>query len=543
MAGVLALINQKTGATQGFANPELYKLAAAQTYASCSAETVTAGSTTCMFNDIDQETNAMPCDAADSTPNCTASYSTLSYSDSEYGLGILTGYSATTGFDLATGLGSLNVANVVNAWTAVTPGSAAPTITVTPSPTSINSSNTLSVTVTVGGATGAPKDPNGQTIAPTGTVTLSATNTSGGTYSASGTVGSNGSVTFTIPAGTLPGTTGGQPDTLTASYAGDVNYSAKTGTGSVTVTVAVLPMPAVSVTASPTSIDTNATLTVTVSVTGSNGSPNGGTVTISGDGYTSPSQTIGTSSGCTSNTSCVFTIPVNTLSASNNAVFTATYGGNSFYQSNTGTSNAVTVTESSFTLTPGTPSSSSVTPGQSATVTVTAAPTAGYSGTVTLTCAQTSTTATGGDGTTCSPSGSSQINLATCGASCSVTFTIGTYAKVTAALDRPRLPGSNGPGGRDLLGAGSGAILALLVFFGIPARRRSWRSMLSILVAMVAIGTLASCGGGSSGGGCTSNCVASDPGTTAGTYTYTVTASASPSVTPTVTATFTVTVN
>ena len=546
MAGVMALINQKTGATQGFANPELYKLAATQSsngYGACSAETVSASSPTCMFNDIDQETNAMPCDAADVTPNCTASYSTLGYSDAEYGLGILTGYNATTGFDLATGLGSLNVANVVNAWTATT-GTATPTVTVTPQFSSINSSNSLSVTVTVAGATGAPQDPNGQTIVPTGTVTLSATNTSGGTYSTSGTLGSNGTVTFTIPAGTLPGTIAGQPDTLTASYAGDVDYAAKTGTGSVTVTVVSLPMPTVSVTASPTSIDTNAALTVTVSVTGSNGSPNGGTVAISGDGYTSSAETIGTSPSCTSNTSCVFTIPANTLTAASNVVFTATYGGNSFYESNTGTSNAVTVTESSFTLTPGTPSSSSVTPGQSATVTVTAAPTAGYTGTLTLTCAQTKTTASGGDGTSCTSSGNGQINLGTCsGASCSVTFTIGTYAPVTADLVRPNLPGggNRGPGGRELLGAGSGAILAVLVFFGIPARRRSWRSMLSVLAVMVAIGALASCGGGSSntGGGGGQN----DPGTTAGTYTYTVTASASPSVTPTVTQTFTITVN
>jgi hypothetical protein len=120
-----------------------------------------------------------------------------------------------------------------------------------------------------------------------------------------------------------------------------------------------------------------------------------------------------------------------------------------------------------------------------------------------------------------------------------VTFTIGTYAPITAALDRPKLPGG---GNKGWLGAGSGAILALLVFFGIPARRRSWRNMLSILVVMVAIGTLASCGGGgnNSGGGGSGP---SDPGTLAGTYTYTVTASANPSVTPTVTQTFTVTVN
>jgi trimeric autotransporter adhesin len=49
-----------------------------------------------------------------------------------------------------------------------------------------------------------------------------------------------------------------------------------------------------------------------------------------------------------------------------------------------------------------------------------------------------------------------------------------------------------------------GAVLALLVLFGIPARRRSWRAMLGVLALMVALGGLAACGGGggsSSGGG------------------------------------------
>jgi hypothetical protein len=249
----------------------------------------------------------------------------------------------------------------------------------------------------------------------------------------------------------------------------------------------------------------------------------------------------GYSSGLTvlSGGSATIIIPGNTLGAGT-VTLTATYSGDAGYGVGTPGTNTVTVTESSFTLTPGAPSSPSVTPGQSATVTVTAAPTAGYTGILTLTCAQTSTTAaSGGDNTACNPSGSDQINLATCGASCSVTFTIGTYAPEAAALVRPKLPGG---GNKGLLGAGSGAVLALLVFFGIPARRRSWRNMLSILVALVAIGALASCGGGgSSGGGGGGG--QSDPGTLAGTYTYTVTVSATPSVTPPVTQTFKVIVN
>ena len=85
-----------------------------------------------------------------------------------------------------------------------------------------------------------------------------------------------------------------------------------------------------------------------------------------------------------------------------------------------------------------------------------------------------------------------------------------------------------------------GAVLALLVLFGIPARRRSWRAMLGVLALMVALGSLAACGGGggsSSGGG------GGTPGTTSGVYTFTVTGTGNPAVTPAPTQTFTVTVN
>jgi hypothetical protein len=526
MAGVVALINQKAGAAQGSPNAQLYALAAKQTYSSCSAESVTTSST-CYFNDIDQYTNAQPCDAVDKTPNCTATQSTLGYSDE---IGILTGYSAGTGFDLATGLGSMNIANVVNAWPAVKPGSTAPTVTVTPSPTSINSGNSLSVTVTVAGASGS--------VPPTGSVTLTA---SGSTYTATNMLNSSGSYTFTIPANNLPGTATGETDTLTVSYAGDVNYAAKSGTGTVTVTTSTTSLltPTIAVNPASSTLNSSSSLNVTVSVTGAGVIPTG-TITLSASSgsYTATTQTIGTSP-CTSNTNCTFTIPANSLGAGS-VTLTAKYSGDSNYAAGQNTG-SVTVTESTFSLnsTPIAVSPTTIAPGSSAKATVTISPVAGYTGTVTLTCAQTSTTASGGDNTTCNPSGSDQVNLATCGASCSVTFTIGTYPPITASLVRPNLTGG---GNKGWLGAGSGAVLALLVFFGIPARRRSWRSMLSILLAMIAIGALASCGGGGSsggGGGGGQN----DPGTTAGTYTYTVTASANPSVSPTITTTFTVTVN
>jgi hypothetical protein len=104
-----------------------------------------------------------------------------------------------------------------------------------------------------------------------------------------------------------------------------------------------------------------------------------------------------------------------------------------------------------------------------------------------------------------------------------------------AALHYPDVHGN----GRGWEGAGGGAVLALLAFFGIPARRRSWRSMLGMLLLMAGLGSLAGCGGG---GGPTTTTI-TDPGTTAGSYVFTVTGVGNPSVSPAVSETFTVVVN
>ena len=143
----MALINQKAGTPQGNPNSQLYQLAGQQTYASCSAETVTSSSSGCYFNDIDTGTNAMPCVAG--SPNCTVATSGNTY-------GELTGFAGGTGYDEATGLGSLNVANVVNAWPAAT-GTATATVAVSASPSSITSAQGTTVTVTVTGASGATR--------------------------------------------------------------------------------------------------------------------------------------------------------------------------------------------------------------------------------------------------------------------------------------------------------------------------------------------------------------------------------------------------
>jgi hypothetical protein len=172
----MALINQKAGSSQGNPNAVLYGLAAKQTYSTCSAESTT-NSSACYFNDIDTGTIAAPCFAG--TVNCTAQTA----GDK---LGILPGYAATTGYDKATGLGSLNVANVVKAWPSTTP---APAVTL--SPTSLTfaatttSATSAAQTVTLTNAGSATLSLSGITITGTNLSSFSQANTCGATLAAS----------------------------------------------------------------------------------------------------------------------------------------------------------------------------------------------------------------------------------------------------------------------------------------------------------------------------------------------------------------------
>jgi subtilase family serine protease len=530
MAAIMALINQKAGAAQGNPNAELYALAAKQTYSSCSAETAKVGDG-CYFNDIDAGknptpyTNAMPCDdgvhSSGLSPNCTV-VDAVDKGIAGGSIGILSGYSAGTGYDLATGLGSLNVANVVNAWPATVIGSATSTVAIT-APSTLNSTNTLAISGTVTGVFAT----NGVTVPPTGTVTLTATSTGLTTFTVTVPLLNIGTFTETVPANTLSAGI----YSLVATYNGDMVYAAHSSSPTtVAVTTPILLIPTVTVTATPSAVNSNSATPVSVAVTvsGSGAIPTS-TVTLTSGSYSSGAQTL--AAGTTS-ASYTFSIPVAKLISGSNTI-TVVYSGDSIYKSVTSTTATVAVTESTVTLNATTPAA--VAPGASATSTITATAVGGYSGTVTFTCLQTSTTATGGDGTTCSGGGGSTGAAVSPGTNGSVTFTVGTTAAV-ARLEQPKL-------GNGWEGAGGGAVLALLMLFGIPARRRSWRAMLGIFVVMMALGTLSGCNSGasSSGGG---GGGASDPGTAAGTYTFTVTATGSPSVpAPAPTITFTVTVN
>ncbi len=108
-AGILALVNQAIaerhpGAPVGLgnANPVLYALSAS-----------TTGTARPAFHDITTGSNLVPC--APGSQDCAAPSYTL-------------GYTAGPGYDMVTGLGSLDVSNLVEAWSALDPSSTTLTV-------------------------------------------------------------------------------------------------------------------------------------------------------------------------------------------------------------------------------------------------------------------------------------------------------------------------------------------------------------------------------------------------------------------------------
>jgi hypothetical protein len=308
-AGMLALVEEKTGGRLGLAAKELYDL-----YNGSHASAI--------FHDITSGNISVPC--ASGSPNCATNAA---------GNLFLTGYNASTGYDLATGMGSIDATQLITYWgTAI--GNQSTTVSVQPSPSTIAQSAPMTVVVSVKGSSTVGN--------PTGTLTLS-----GGGYTspaqtltASGT--DSGTYTFSVPGSSFTQGT----DTLTVSYSGDVDYATQTGTATVTVNSLSA---TVTVTPSATTITTTTPLSVAVTVA-STGPPPTGTVTLSGGGYNSPAQTL--SSG-----SYTFIVAAGAF-AKGADTLTVTYSGDSNYGSATQTTTvtvngiaaSVSVTPSATTI-------------------------------------------------------------------------------------------------------------------------------------------------------------------------------------------------
>ena len=222
-AAIMALVNQKTQSRQGNANVVLYKLATKQSASSCNSSTGPAS--TCIFNDVTSGTIAMPC--AKNSLSCTTSSSIDQY-------GVLSGYNAGAGYDLATGLGSVNVQNLVNNWSSVNFLPSATTLTA-----SVNGTVVSSITVAHGAPVSVSSNVTagtGATGTPTGQVALvAAPNPTPGNPS-----GSLGVEALTLSSGSASGTNvilpGGSYN-LTAHYQGDATFGSSDSSPGIPVTI------------------------------------------------------------------------------------------------------------------------------------------------------------------------------------------------------------------------------------------------------------------------------------------------------------------
>jgi hypothetical protein len=114
MAGIQALVNQKTGARQGNPNPVYYQLAATEYGSSgstaCDSSNGNTVSAACVFYDVTLGDMDVDCIGSN---NCfMPSVGVLSTSDNSYS----PAYGTTIGWDFATGIGTINAANLVNNW-------------------------------------------------------------------------------------------------------------------------------------------------------------------------------------------------------------------------------------------------------------------------------------------------------------------------------------------------------------------------------------------------------------------------------------------
>jgi hypothetical protein len=379
-----------------------------------------------------------------------------------------------------------------------------PSLTVTPSVTSVTNAQALTVTVAVAGGSGNPT--------PTGSVTLS-----GGSYSGAAATLSNGSVTFNIAPNALPL----GADTLTATYTPDSvsapTYNSATG-ASPAVTVTAQPLSSPTVTASATAaVITNLqadTVNITVAVGAGQPTPTG-IVTLSSGSY-SAQQTL--ASGAAS-----FTLPAGTLPSGANTL-TASYAGDLYYSAGTATT-LVTVSPAVVNVTTPT----GVNPGSSTTATANFLSGSDYAGTLNLICTLTGSPTVAVSLPTCTANPTS-VPLVSSGSGSS-TLTIHTTAASNSAMNRPA--------GLNPWRFG-GAVLAALVCFGLPSRRRRWITMTVLLFALLTAGAIGCGGGGGSSG--SSGTGPSTPATTAGTYTFTLTATDSANAKIATSASFTVAV-
>jgi hypothetical protein len=254
-AAVMALVNQSTGQRQGNANYVLYNLAGSDTNytgGKCASSLGQTPNGSCVFNDVTKGNNSVACDAG--SPNCS------NIGSSGFGVVICNlntttnggiacpladngtpAFESTTEYDLATGLGSINVGNLLTKWTSAIRTATTTTLS-SPSPSGgLTSGQTFTATVAV-----SPAPTNGEPVSlialasdkttvvgsygPFSLTSGSATVTTNlfppgttyveGSYGGDTTLAASTSTAVALPGGAVTGTAGSQSSTLTVYYVG-----------------------------------------------------------------------------------------------------------------------------------------------------------------------------------------------------------------------------------------------------------------------------------------------------------------------------------
>ena len=485
-AGIMALVNQKNG-RQGNANFVLYKLAQMQYAAgtACNSLASPLPNASCTFNDVTTGTIAMPC--AKGSLNCNTTVGTDT-------IGVLSGFSTTAGYDLATGLGSVNAQNLVNNWTtgvsAFTPSS----VTLSLSPTTgitAGQSVTVNITVTPSTATGdvalvsnamTGDGVDGFTLGSGGKVSSTTTQLTGGTYQVTARYGGDG--TFAPSVSSPVTVTVGKASSITTASVlvslGGGNFANFTsGTAPVTLFLQS--------SISPTVVANNSPLTPT------------GTVnfvdTVNGVATTVASNVL------ISQAAEAFTFPGISSFAVGTHSIVATYSGDTSFNASSSTAVTFTITSSgtfSVTSTPVTLSSST---GASANSTITVTPSGGFTGSVSVVCPTTLPA-----GVTCTappPINVMSASPATANLALAVTATSTTLTASNAREDRmfeaKAIPPANAAPpttsgkGWWTLSAGTGFAALFLLF--LPGGRKKYRAALGLGLVCILSFTLG-CGGG-----------------------------------------------
>jgi subtilase family serine protease len=502
-AGITALVEANPLLTapsqsprQGLANYVLYRLAAAETAypAQCNGSSATpAPLSTCIFHDVTVGNNAVP---------------------GEVNFGLKSAqYQAGAGYDLTTGLGSVNITNLVNQWSSVTFNATTTTLALTPTPTTITHGTAVTVNVTVA--------PSGGTGTPTGDVSLVAatgpsvsTQTGVGFFTLSGgTVA--GASTTELPGGTY---------TVSARYAGDATFAPSDSSPGIAVTV----NPEGSTTilseftqdssgntiqlANGTSLPFGSLVFVRADVLGKSGAgvPTGqvtfldnGSSKLPGPIFNPVANPVALNSE--GNTSIGAGI-IN-FDGGNHSI-SASYAGDGSFDASSSTQPVTFTIQPGFTGVSGLANVTVASPGGSGTTTLGVVASTGFTTAISITCSGAPA------GVNCSPS---PITTAGPNKVVTSTITVTTTAATAAVLQHNE---RHYHFAAILLGALPLASIFVVVV-GAPRRRR-WSMLLGLLVLGFLIG-LPACGGG--GGSHTPPPPTVTP-TPAGTYTITVTATA-----------------